>query len=314
MARSSAADGELCVVLNPTSGAGAGRRLLPEVQRELNARGIRYRLVQTERRGHALELARRAADEGAAGVVAAGGDGTIHDVVNGILAAGAGATTALGIIPIGRGNDFVKVVRGTTPRSLAYDTLQRAHLRGIDVGRVEWEGGGEWFVNAMGTGIDVEVVRQIERIRHLPASLVYVAGLVRALLRYSAIPLLVHSDGDTRRSEIMIIAVANGTCVGGSFRLTPDAAPDDGLLDVCVVDQVGLVGAARVVPRVLRGNHAGMPVVHTRRAAEVTIEAAGAEPLFFQLDGELREPPDVRRLHVTVQPAALQVFASPEAQ
>lgn len=305
--------GELCVVLNPTSGSGAGRRVLPEVKRELDARGIRHRLVLSEFRGHARELAYRAAQEGVAAVVAAGGDGTIHDVANGLLEAGAGATTALGVIPIGRGNDFVKVLPGTTPRPLAYDTLERARRRAIDVGRVTWEDGGEWFVNAMGTGIDVEVVRQIERIRGLPASLVYVVGLVRALVRYSAIPLFVHSNGQSRRSEVMLIAVANGTCVGGSFRLTPDASPDDGLLDLCVVDRVGLAGAARVAPRVMRGTHAGMAVVHTHRASEVVIEAAGGDPLFFQLDGELREPEGVRRLRVSVEPGALHVYAAPES-
>lgn len=298
------------IILNPTSGAGEGKRARSEIERELERRGLRCVVVQTEAAGHAFDLARRAAEEGESLVVAAGGDGTIHDVANGILRANTGAAITLGLLPIGRGNDFVKVVPGTRSRDAAYDTLAAGAPVAIDAGLVEWEGGSEYFLNAMGTGIDVEVVRQIARTRNLPASLVYIVGLAKAFVRFQPIPLRITEDGRSDARRVMIVAVANGTCVGGSFRVSPGARPDDGRLDVCVVDQVNLAGVLRIVPRIMRGTHAGMPGVHTGTAQSVTIDSTDDSPLFFQLDGELREPPGVRRLRVTVVPSALRVVAT----
>lgn len=308
---SAPARADAVVILNPTSGAGEGARVGPEIARELQRRGVEFRMVQTERARHALDLAHDAAAEGARWLIAAGGDGTIHDVANGILSAGKANETVLGVIPIGRGNDFVKVIPGTSPRSRAYDTIAARGDRPIDVGRVEWHGGGEYFLNAMGAGIDVEVVRQIERSGNLPAGLVYIAGLVRALARYDAIPLRLTLDGRRVERRVMLAAVANGCCVGGSFRLCPDARPDDGVLDVCIVREVGLARAAWLASRFLRGSHGGSPAVELVRARNVEIEVMDGAPLFLQLDGELREVPRTRPVNVTVQARALRVLAEP---
>ncbi len=307
-------DAKLIVILNPTAGAGEGQRVAPEIARELGRRGLPYRIVQSEGRGHALQLARSAATAGARVIVAAGGDGTIHDVANGILSCGAAGTTALGVIPIGRGNDFVKVVQGTTPRSRAYDTLAHGCTRRVDVGRVEWDGGGEWFVNAMGTGIDVEVVRQIERGRNLPGGMVYIVGLVKALARYRPLRFRLSVDGQTSERRVMLVAVANGVSVGGSFRVCPAAAPDDGLLDVCIVDELSTWGTLLTASRILRGTHGRLKGVELRRASAVSIRSTPGTPLFFQVDGELREPSDLMSLRVSVAPGALRVVSHPAAE
>jgi diacylglycerol kinase (ATP) len=304
----------LSIVLNPTSGAGEGKRVRAEVERELHRRGLDFAIAETEGPGHAVELARAAVSAGASIVVAAGGDGTIHEVANGILSVGAATTTALGMIPIGRGNDFVKVVQGTRPRAQAYDTLA-AGVRGrVDAGLVTWHGGAEWFVNAVGTGIDVEVVRQIARTRKLPAALVYIVGLVKALVRFRAIPLRITVDGREFDREVMLVAVANGTTVGGRFKLCPAATPDDGRLDVCIIDAVSLWRAARVASRILRGVHVGLPVVHMLTAREVTIQAIDDAPIFMQMDGELREPAEVTSVRVSIAPGVLPVITSKGAE
>lgn len=296
------------VVLNPTSGAGSGGRLAGEIERELRARGLSVVVETTRGRGHASELAEGAAGAGAAVVVAAGGDGTVHEVANGLLRARPEARAALGLIPIGTGNDFVKVIPGTRTREIAYDTLAHGEARPFDAGVVRWEGGEEYFVNAMGTGVDVEVVRQIERARNLPPALVYVVGLVRALTRYAAIPVRVAVGGETLERRIMMLAVANGSTIGGTFRICPDATPTDGLLDVCVVDDMSPFRKAMVARRILVGAHVGQAEVAMRRAGRVEIVVDGSVPLFFQLDGELRETGG-DRLTVEVLPGALHVVA-----
>src|SRR5690606_15108548 len=107
------------------------------------------------------------------------------------------------------GNDFVKVVSGIRTRDDAYDALAHGSPLAIDAGLARWDGGEEWFVNAMGTGIDVEVVRQIQGIRNLPGAAVYITGLVKALVRFRPIPLIVRIDGIATELRAMIVAVAN---------------------------------------------------------------------------------------------------------
>lgn len=302
------------IILNPAAGGGSGRRTRPEVEHELARRGIVYTLEVTTGRGHALELAASAVRRGAGTIVAAGGDGTIHEVVNGILQArgeGGAIEPRLGIIPIGTGNDFVKTVTGGTNRQLAYRTIAEGEVRVFDLGRVSWTGGAEYFTNGIGTGIDVEVVRQITRLPRLPGVISYLVGLFKALRNFRPLPLAITTDGEVLEQKVMIVAVGNGFCLAGGFHLFPGALPDDGELDLCVVDELDLRGIAAVLPRVLRGRHVGHPRVTMRRATAIEIVAREEAPLYFQVDGELREPPGARSLKIEILRGALPVLSNP---
>ncbi|MGH7466038.1 MAG: diacylglycerol/lipid kinase family protein, partial [Longimicrobiales bacterium] len=160
------------VILNPMARHGAGRGLRPLIERELDRRGLQVDIVETEGPGHAAELARAAADSGVRRVIAAGGDGTVHEVVNGLMAA-AGSPPALGVIPVGTGNDFVKMAPGCATRAEAFATLANGCTAPMDVGVARWDGRSEHFMNAMGTGVDVEVVRQLRRSGWLPGPMIY---------------------------------------------------------------------------------------------------------------------------------------------
>jgi YegS/Rv2252/BmrU family lipid kinase len=298
----------VCVVLNPTAGGGAGARHREEIERELTARGIKFELVETPGPGTAVSLARERARRGARVVIAAGGDGTIHDVANGILQAAPDGSCTLGLVPIGTGNDFVKVVPGTRSRPAAYDTIALNRIERYDVGRVRWQDTEEFFINGMGTGIDVEVVRQLARLPTMPGPLKYLLALLRALVRFRPVALHAQLDEQQLDQRIMIIAIGNGVCQGGGFYLAPDASPQDGLLDVCVVDRVSPFGQMRVIPKVMRGTQKGDPAVFMRTARVVRFQAADSRPLFFHLDGELREPLGLRTLDVEIWPAALPVL------
>jgi diacylglycerol kinase family enzyme len=206
-------DSAVLVILNPLAAAAQAR--FGRRSAQLSA-GVSCRIVLTTGPGAATEQARDAAAAGEPVVVAAGGDGTAHEVANGLLqAADAGAgDTALGVIPIGTGNDFVKVIPGTSSRPAAYDTLARGRRYRYDAGRVSWAGGSEYFLNAMGTGIDVEVVRQILTRSRRTGRFVYIAGLLQALRRYRPVHLRLETGGETLELRVMTIAIANGTCIG----------------------------------------------------------------------------------------------------
>ena len=299
------------VILNPTSGGGAGRKLRGEIERELTVRGLPFTLAETARPWHAAELAQAAVRAGADVVVAAGGDGTIHEVANGLLAqarrTGGERAPTLGVIPVGTGNDFAKLLVGGKDRRLAYDALAAGNVAAFDVGHVTWSGGAEYFINGMGTGVDVEVVRQIQRLPHMPAVLLYLIGLLRAVIGFKAIPLRIRADGRQLDRKVMIIAIGNGPCLGGGFYVCPRARPDDGRFDICMVGDLNYFQIARTIPRVMRGTHEHLAVVTMDQAETIELEAPGAAPLFFHLDGELREPADARHLRIELRRAALVV-------
>ncbi|HEY0304977.1 MAG TPA: diacylglycerol kinase family protein [Longimicrobiales bacterium] len=293
------------VILNPKSGGGRGARLREEILRELGARSVSVVIHETRAAGHARDLAIEAVGAGASLVAAAGGDGTIHDVANGLLSSE--KRVPLAIIPGGTGNDFAKVVPGARTRRGAYDVIARPAFRDFDAGFVKWSSGSEFFVNGMGTGIDVEVVRQILRLPRLPGPLKYLLGLFRALAVYRPVTLRATLAHDTIERSVMMFAIGNGVCQGGGFYLTPQARPDDGMLELCVVQEIPLWKVALVLPLVLRGTHTSHPVVTMRSFKTLRFDAIGDAPLFFQLDGELREPAGARWLEIEVRPAALEV-------
>jgi YegS/Rv2252/BmrU family lipid kinase len=300
----------VAVILNPASGGGAGRRQRALIESGLAERGVSASTFETGASGDALNLARDLAEAGTSVVVAAGGDGTVHEVANGLLRASVEVPSTMGVIPVGTGNDFVKVVPGARTFEQALDTIARGNARSFDVGRVRWHDQDEYFVNGMGTGIDVEVVRQLGRVPQLPGPVKYLVSLIRALLYYKPVNLRAIVDEQRLEQSVMIIAVGNGICQGGGFYLAPEASPSDGQLDVCVVDRLGLPGIARVITRVMRGTQKGDPAVLMRTARSIRFEAADDRPLFFHLDGELREPPGLRSLEIEIVPAALPVLTA----
>ena len=301
------------VILNPTSGGGRGRRAADAILVGLERRGIQADVVATAAPGQASALARDAAREGVDIVVAAGGDGTVHEVANGLLEAFAEEIEGpvLGILPVGTGNDFAKLVGPLKQLDRSLDILAAGSVRHMDACRALWGDRARWFVNAGGTGIDVEVVRQIIRRRggRTPAVATYLGAVLIALVRYRAVPLRIKMDDRMVESDTMIVAAANGRCIGGGFWVCPRAEPDDGRFDICIVKRMSYWEALRAIPLILRGVHERHPKVEMHRATRVEIHAMGDDPLFFQLDGELHEPPDARTLVLEMLPGALPVLA-----
>jgi diacylglycerol kinase (ATP) len=301
------------VILNPTSGDGRGGRMAERIIVGLEHRGIDADVVSTTGPRHATQLGLAAARARLDLVIAAGGDGTVHEVSNGLLQAYAQGIEGptLGVLPVGTGNDFAKLVGPLKNLERSLDILVDGERRRFDACTASWDDAEHWFVNAAGTGVDVEVVRNIlrKRGRPSPAIMKYLTAALKALLTFQAIPLRIRMDDHVIERDVMIIVAGNGRCVGGGFWVCPEAQPDDGRFDICIVDSVSFLGSLRPLAKVMRGTHATHPKVHMYRAEEVEIEAMGSEPLFFQLDGELHEPPNARSLRMRVHRGALPVMA-----
>jgi diacylglycerol kinase (ATP) len=295
------------VILNPASGHGLGRKLRPRIERGLREAGVAFDLVETTEPGHAVTLGREAAAAGIERVLAGGGDGTAHEVANGLLQAAPasdGATRpALGTIPIGTGNDFAKLLKVCKlPPEAAARRMADAEVRVFDVGRVI----GEYFDNSLGIGFDAEVARQANQTKHLSGLAVYVAAVYKSFVSFRAPVLEVTSAPHNETGPMMMLECSIGVSAGGGFYLTPDAEPSDGLLDVCLIRKVGLVKFLRYVPRVLKGKHVGLPEVAMFRATALRIRSAD-RPLLLHLDGEVREPA-TRDVEITLEPKRLRVL------
>jgi len=291
------------VILNPVAGRGAARRALDPVCRAFRAQGWAVDVAHTERPGHGVALAAQAAADGARCVIAVGGDGTVHEVANGLLSARSTAT--LGVVPIGSGNDFAKllgVYRHDPARAVA--RLVTAAPRRFDVGRVL----DEWFVNSMGFGFGPAVVRTRNAMPGFRGFLSYLVPVLRTFATFRPPLFDVRAPGFAERGYMMMVEVCNGTTAGGSYRFAPDADPADGHLDVCIIRRVSLPRFLLAIPRVIRGTHAGMREVALLRARKVVIRSPEA-PLLLHLDGELREP-GVKECTVKIEPKKLSVLVA----
>lgn len=300
--------GSTLVILNPWSGRGRGARDRLLVQRGLREAGIRHDFVETTGPGHALGLARDAALDGVRRIVVAGGDGTIHEVVNGLMQAGLaddGATRcSLGVIPLGTGNDFAKLLNVyRLPPGPAAARVMRAEVRRFDVGLCL----GEYFGNMMGAGFDAEVVRQANRVRRLRGGAVYLVSIYRTFVGFRPPELEVTSEAHSESGPMMMVAVAIGVAGGGTFYLTPQADPRDGLFDVCLIRRVALPTFLRAVPKVMKGTHGSMNEAELFRAPAVTIRSTDSRPLVVHLDGELRDT-GAREVEITLEPGRLRVL------
>ena len=272
------------IIINPVAGRGAAGRAKDLVARAFRDQGWTTEVLVTERPGHATDLARDAADAGAQRVIAVGGDGVVHEVANGLLQAKSDAL--LGVVPIGSGNDFAKllgVYRHPPTRAVA--RLVTARPKRFDVGKV----GDEWFVNSMGFGFGPAVVQRRNRNAHLKGFLSYLVPILRAFGAFVPPRFDVHAKEHRESGAMMMVEVCNGTTAGGSYRFAPNADPSDGRLDVCLVRRVSLPRFLLAIPRVIRGTHESMKEVTIFRTARVVIRTPDV-PLILHLDGELREP------------------------
>jgi len=272
------------VILNPAAGRGAARRAESVVARAFRAQGWAVDVARTDGPGHGRELAAAAVRQGAKHVIAVGGDGTVHEVANGLLRTA--TDVALGVVPIGSGNDFAKLVGvyGHDPvRAVA--RLVTARSRRFDAGRVC----DEWFVNSVGFGFGPAVVQARNAMPHLRGFLSYLVPIVKTFFKFEPPVFEVVAPGFRERGYMMMVEVCNGTTAGGSYRFAPDADPADGKMDVCLIRRVSLPRFLVAIPRVMRGTHLTMREVALIKTAKLVIRSP-EQPLVLHVDGELREP------------------------
>jgi YegS/Rv2252/BmrU family lipid kinase len=308
------------VILNPNAGKGKGKAMFTRVEKLLKAQGLAFDVFETTGPGHATELARTAVARNCPLVVAVGGDGTVRETVNGLV----GSSAVMGIVPIGSGNDFIKSTGIPRDLASACAVVKNGRVREFDLGRI----GPTCFANAVGVGYDALVVVEANRIRWLRGLPLYLAAVLRAIVRFdcplTSIELLdvrpaqvkdrTVLDFDTLPAEpfrrwdqaILLIACANGHHYGGGFHIAPGARADDGWLEVCVIDHVTRLQILEKLLYVIKGTHAQLPEVRFYRARRIRLKSKSV--LYVQADGDLLPEADPHELEIEVLPKALKLL------
>lgn len=312
----------VAVILNPVAGNRRAGRARAQLREALEASGVPFEIFTTERPNHASTLARRAAARFGA-VLAAGGDGTVQEVASGLL--GDPRETPLGIVPLGTGNDFARLLGVPKRPADAIRALLAAEVVPVDAGAVRWrEAGGSphvheaVFVNAVGIGFDALVAAEVARLKLFRGISGYVAAVWKALrvweqpeadVRRGFVPVGADPAEEPEslyRGPFFLAAVSNGVSVGGGFRLTPNARYDDGLLDLCLVaGPLSLPRILTLLPKAIAGRHLGAPEVTMDRVDRLALRLSTGVPI--HVDGEVLTRAAVE-VEVEVRPGAFRML------
>lgn len=289
------------VIVNPTAGGGRALRSVTWLRERLVARPD-VRLELTRRRGDAEALAAEASHGGHDRVIVVGGDGTVQEVVNGLLAKGDPAS--LGIVPLGSGNDLARSMGLPVELATAWRIAIGNGTRRIDVARARNGSGAErWFASAGGIGFDAQVAAAMaDRSGWQAGRAGYLLTTLAELRRFENRRVRLTIDGTSETADVLFVAIANGAYYGGGMRIAPSASIDDGRLDVCVVGDISRLTVLRQLPNLYRGTHVNHPAVSMRSG--IIVEADGDGDTRVHLDGE---PFGVLPLRVTISHQAIAV-------
>ena len=326
-------------IVNPVAGKAQGAKLRAKAIEELKRLFPDITIVESTAPGHATMLAQAAKDSEL--IIAVGGDGTVREVVIGLMSANpdittkaqrhkedgavteirpdsepdlvssclGGKTPVLAVIPVGSCNDLPKNVGIPSDVIQACRVAKEGSARPIDVIRVEMSNQSTkeqtYFVNATGFGFDAAVTTEAQKSKRLRGLPLYLVAVIRALRNLECPLVRIHAGDFETEQRVLMIATANGQYYGGGMKVAPEAQPDDGLIEVCIGFSMGWFSALRKLPRFVAGTHVTLKEVTMLRSPELELEFL--EAVQIELDGDVLSPQPYRRFHLTVLPRAINI-------
>jgi len=309
------------VIYNPIAGRGRAAAQWPQVEQALRQAGVEFDAVPTQAKLDAVRLAREAPGRYTA-VVAVGGDGTVHEVVNGLLQASKeGETIALGVVPLGNGDDFAKVIPPQAPvggKPFEWPEAVRKIAGGqthlFDVGRMVGDPPGRdapdgirYFANGMDVGFGAHAALNFTTIpRFLTGMTAYMATVLKTMIAYPTVRLSIQLDEQPPFEQATsMTAITNGRCFANGFWVCPQAEADDGLFDLMVADAVSRRTIIGLIPKITHGTHLDDSHIKMYRARRVVLGSQA--PLLVEADGELPYK-GTHRLELELLPSKLRVM------
>ena len=291
---------KLFLLANPKAAGGRARTLLPALRAFFARRVTDFGYGEATASEDICRQAQEAARTGYERVLVAGGDGTAHTALNALC----GSAAALGILPVGHGNDLARALGVPLEPQAAAEFLLEAPVGFMDVARV----GEKIFGCVSGVGFDSETNRRANSWGPWPKGHLryFLAGLL-TLIRYRPLRLEMVTDSEEFTGEVMWVAVANAPTYGGGVRIAPEARLDDGLLDVCIIERTSRLALLALYPSIMRGGHLRARPVRYFRCSRVTLRAPAGAALYG--DGEFL---GLLPLEIKIEPAAARVVCRPQ--
>lgn len=296
------------VILNPMADMGnawkVANDLRPMIQEYGNAdwSGTVYPT-------HATELAKQAGEQGYEMVIAMGGDGTVHEVVNGLMQAPATRRPVLGVVPVGSGNDFAHAIGVPLAPERALARALSGEASAVDLGLMTDEHGRqEYFDNTLGIGFDAVVTIRSHQLPLLRGFLMYLTAVIQTIvLNHDPLEMQIEADGQKWVQGNLLLTACNGPREGGGFLIAPDARLDDGLLHYAMIKTVGRLMMFRLVPEVMKGTHGNFKQVVLGSCKKMTVATDRA--MYIHADGEIYTSfgSNLRKVTIEVLPGALKV-------
>ena len=282
--------GPMVLIANTRSGKGGVGQALPEIEARLKERDLEYEIRMTERPGHAIDIARESAEAGKRFLVAVGGDGTIHEVVNGMLRDDEPivADPVLGVLAAGTGSDFIKTFGLPASPGVAVAHLDGPESFPIDIGKVTYMQDGKevtrYFPNIAEVGIGADVVARAQRLPRWLGPTVYLTAFWLVMGKHKAAHVKVDLVDRSYEGPANNIVVANCQFFGGGMKIAPKAAPTDGLLDI-QVEHARKREAIAIMPKVFKGEHLPHPDIEEFKRVKCSVTSD--RPLLIEADGEV---------------------------
>lgn len=276
-------------IINPKAGKGKALKIIPEIEEEFKNTNEEFLIEITEKVGHATEIVRKYVSKENYRVYAVGGDGTLNEVLNGMI----NSESCLGFIPNGSGNDFIRsLYKGKLPRNIIKDTIN-GKIKPIDLAKVD----DRYFINISSIGIDAEVANNARNIKKCPfisGKIAYILSAIITILMYKHKEIQLTIDSKEIKIKNTLLALANGRYYGGGMKVAPDADLQDGLLDICAIDKLSRAKMFILFPKLIKGKHHQIKEVTFYKGKKVTVNSE--EEVTLNIDGEI-----VKRKNITFE-------------
>jgi YegS/Rv2252/BmrU family lipid kinase len=298
------------LILNPMADMGRAwktandlRPIAQEFQGDLTWSGTVYPT-------HAVELARQAAEEGCDLVIAMGGDGTVHEVMNGLMQVPAEKRPVMGVVPIGSGNDFAYSIGITQKSSYALaHALKAENVQPVDIGLMTDEHGRrEYFDNTLGIGFDAVVTIRSHKLPIVKGFLMYLTAVIQTIvLNHNPASIKVETEAETWEDKLLMFTLCNGPREGGGFMLSPDSKNNDGVMESVAVTKVSRATMFRLVPEFMKGTHMRFKQIRMGQLKRLTLTSD--LPLYIHADGEIFTSfgSNLKKVSFEIIPQALKV-------
>lgn len=294
---------KILLLVNPAAGHKRGKEAAQKTLTLFRQQGVDVTCIYSEYAGHLVEIAAREVTGNWDGIAALGGDGTLFEVINGMMRGNSDLPIPLGVLPVGTGNSFSRDLHAHTLEN-AVQAISSGKTRKIDLGRCDYQGGTFYFINILGFGFVADVAQKASLYKKL-GSLSYVIGVFIITKNLQSYSLDFEIDGKAYQRENVFVEISNSTKTGGDMIMAPAAKIDDGLLDVIVLNKISRFGILSTLPKIFKGAHVQIPQIETFQGR--TMRFVPAVDKVLTPDGEItgRTP-----VSVSVIPGKIKVFDS----